>query len=241
MTNTNLYVGNLIRVSCGSLPLFNCHCKTTFLTFQIYLAFHLLQNVLTPLILPIVERNLVPDAILRLGIRRELEMELLKVSTLTIEEKATKLRNFVEEIKKLPIAIQTNLANDQHYEVPDEFFKLMLGPNLKYSCGYWPHAHTTLEGSELYMLEMYCVRAQIEDGMTLIDLGCGWGSVTLFMAKKYPNCKVTGISNSNSQREYILATAKARGLNNVNVITGDINTFDLPEAEYYGTCFHVLL
>lgn len=187
--------------------------------------------------LPIVERNLVPDAILRLGIRRELEMELAKVSTLTVEEKAEKLVNFIAEIKKLPIAIKTNLANDQHYEVPDEFFKLMLGPNLKYSCGYWPHVTTTLEGSELYMLEMYCQRAQIEDGMNIIDLGCGWGSVTLYVAKKFPKCTVTGISNSNSQREYILATAKARGLSNVNVLTGDINTFDLPEEEYYGMIY----
>jgi cyclopropane-fatty-acyl-phospholipid synthase len=181
-----------------------------------------------------VERNLIPDAIIRLGIRRELEMELLKVSTLTVEEKATKLREFVEEIKKLPIAIQTNLANSQHYEVPDEFFQLMLGPRMKYSCGYWPKANTTLEESEVLMLEMYCERAGLVDGMTIIDLGCGWGSVTLYVAQKYPKSKVTGISNSNSQREYILATAKARGLKNVNVLTGDINVFDLPEAEYYG-------
>jgi len=201
-----------------------------------YYMHHSMQNILTPLVLPIVERNLVPDAILRLGIRRELEMELAKVSTLSVEEKAEKLVKFIAEIKKLPIAIKTNLANDQHYEVPDEFFKLMLGPNLKYSCGYWPHATTTLEGSELYMLEMYCQRAQIEDGMNIVDLGCGWGSVTLYVAKKFPKCKVTGISNSHSQREYILATAKARGLSNVNVLTGDINEFDLPKEEYYGEC-----
>lgn len=185
--------------------------------------------------LPIVERNLVPDAIIRLGIRRELEMELLKVTTLTVEERATKVREFVAEIKKLPIAIKTNLANDQHYEVPDEFFKIMLGPNLKYSCGFWSSAHTTLEQSEVHMLEMYCERAGLVDGMNIIDLGCGWGSVSLFVAKKYPNSKIVGISNSNSQREYILSTARARGLNNVNVLTGDINTFDLPEQEYYGT------
>jgi cyclopropane-fatty-acyl-phospholipid synthase len=199
------------------------------------------QNIITPLVLPIVERNLIPDAIIRLGIRRELEMELLKVSTLTVEEKATKLREFVEEIKKLPIAIQTNLANSQHYEVPDEFFQLMLGPRMKYSCGYWPKANTTLEESEVLMLEMYCERAGLVDGMTIIDLGCGWGSVTLYVAQKYPKSKVTGISNSNSQREYILATAKARGLNNVNVLTGDINVFDLPKDEYYGKRTHFAL
>lgn len=166
--------------------------------------------------------------------RRELEMELLKVSTLSVEEKATKVREFVAQLKTLPIAIKTELANDQHYEVPDEFFQLMLGPKLKYSCGYWLDPNTTLEESEVIMLDMYCERAGIVDGMNIIDLGCGWGSVTLHVAARYPKCKVTGISNSNSQREYILATAKERGLNNVNVITGDISTFDLPEKEYYG-------
>lgn len=172
--------------------------------------------------------------------RRELEMELMKVSTLTVEEKAAKVRNFVAELKTLPIAIQTKVANDQHYEVPDEFFRLMLGPKLKYSCGYWPTAATTLPESETLMLDMYCKRAGIVDGMTIIDLGCGWGSVTLHVAQRFPNCKVTGISNSNSQREYILATAKERGLKNVNVLTGDINNFDLPKEVYYGrnsVCF----
>ena len=177
---------------------------------------------------------MVPDAVIRLGIQRELEMELAKVTNLTVEQKADKVREFVAELKTLPIAIKTELANDQHYEVPDEFFKLMLGPHLKYSCGYWPTPQTTLEESEVAMLELYCQRAGIEDGMALIDLGCGWGSVTLYMARKYPNCKITGISNSNSQREYILQTAQERGLNNVNVLTGDICTFDLPEKEYYG-------
>ena len=110
----------------------------------------------------------------------------------------------------------------------------MLGPKLKYSCGYWPDSATTLEESEVHMLDMYCERAGIVDGMNVIDLGCGWGSVTLHVAQKFPRCTVTGISNSNSQREYILATAKQRGLKNVNVLTGDITAFDLPKKEFYG-------
>lgn len=158
---------------------------------------------------------------------------------LSLEEKATKLREFVAELKTLPIAIKQKEANDQHYEVPDEFYQMVLGPWLKYSSGYWPTKDTTLPESEIAMLEMYCERAEITDGMNLIDLGCGWGSVTLYMAKKYPNCKVTSISNSNSQREYIMSTAAERGLENVNVLTGDISTFDLPE-EYYGKADRVI-
>jgi methylase of polypeptide subunit release factors len=161
-------------------------------------------------------------------------MELLKVSTLSVEEKATKVREFVAELKTLPIAISTKSANDQHYEVPDEFFRLLLGPKLKYSSGYWPSATTTLPESETHMLDLYCERAGITDGMSVIDLGCGWGSLTLHVAERFPNCKITGISNSNSQREYILTTAKERGLHNVNIATGDISTFDLPEDQYHG-------
>jgi cyclopropane-fatty-acyl-phospholipid synthase len=193
-----------------------------------------MQDVVTPLVLPVVERNMIPDVIVRTGIRRELEMELLKVSSLSVEEKATKVREFVAELKTLPIAVSTKSANDQHYEVPDEFFQLLLGPKMKYSSGYWPSANTTLPESETHMLDLYCERAGITDGMSIIDLGCGWGSLTLYVAERYPNCKITGISNSNSQREYILTTAKERGLNNVNVVTGDINTFDLPEDQYNG-------
>lgn len=148
--------------------------------------------------------------------------------------------SFISDIKKMGIAIEQQKANEQHYEVPDDFYQLVLGPYLKYSSGYWPSPATTLPQSEIAMLEMYCARAGIEDGMALIDLGCGWGSVTLYMAQKYPNCTVTSISNSNSQREYIMATAKARGLNNVTVFTGDIAVFDLPQAEYYGKADRVI-
>jgi cyclopropane-fatty-acyl-phospholipid synthase len=114
-------------------------------------------------------------------------------------------------------------------QVPDEFYQMVLGPNLKYSSCYFATPNATLEEAEVTMLEMYCERAGFEDGMKIIDLGCGWGSVTLYLAKKYPNAKITSISNSNSQREYIMGKAKERGLNNVKVFTGDIASFDLPE------------
>jgi cyclopropane-fatty-acyl-phospholipid synthase len=190
--------------------------------------------------LPIVEANIVPDSILRLGIRRELEMELNKIQKLTNEEKMKKKQAFIAELKTLPIAVQTPKANEQHYEVPDDFYRIVLGPYLKYSSGLWLSPNTTLEESEIAMLELYCERAELYDGMTLIDIGCGWGSVTLYVAKKYPNAKITAISNSNSQREYIMSVAKSKGYHNVNVITGDITTFDLPKEEYYEKATRVI-
>lgn len=193
----------------------------------------LIQSVITPLALPIIEMNVVPDVLIRLGMRREMEAGLLKFTVLTVEERQSRLSAFVRELKTLPIAINQSEANEQHYEVPDQFYQLVLGPCLKYSSGYWPTATTTFRESEIAMLELYCERAQLQDGMNIIDLGCGWGSVTLFLAKKYPNSKIVSISNSNSQRAFITGAAAQRGLTNVQVFTGDINAFDLPKEEFY--------
>ncbi|CAM9952392.1 unnamed protein product [Phaeothamnion confervicola] len=137
----------------------------------------------------------------------------------------------VEELKSMPIAIATDAANEQHYEVPAAFYLKVLGPCLKYSSGYWPRPDTTFAESELAMLELYCDRADVADGMCVVDLGCGWGSLTLHLAEKYPNAKITGISNSNSQREFIMGRAVQRGLSNVRILTGNINEFDLPVEE----------
>ena len=119
----------------------------------------LYKHRVTPAVLPILERNLIPDAVIRFGIQRELEMELEKINKLTVTEKAEKTRLFVEELKTMPIAIEQKKANEQHYEVPDEFFYAVLGPFLKYSSGYWPTPETTLAESEIHMLEMYVERA----------------------------------------------------------------------------------
>lgn len=208
--------------------------------FLRFLAVSFSQNVITPAILPIVERNMFPDAILRIGMRRELEMELMKTKVLSAEARAAKKQAFIKELKSMPIAIQTKKANEQHYEVPDEFYRMVLGPCLKYSSCYYATPETTLAEAEIAMLEMYCERAGLVDGMKIIDLGCGWGSVTLYMAKKYPNSQIRSISNSNSQREFIMKTAAERGLNNVFVFTGDITTFDLPREEFYGWADRVI-
>lgn len=189
--------------------------------------------------MPIVERNLLPDAIIRLGIRQELSGDLQKVKNMNITQQKEEEMKFVQEIQQMPIAIAQDTANKQHYEVTDEFYRLVLGKQLKYSCCYFPTPTTTLDEAESIMFEMYCERAELVDGMNIIDLGCGWGSLTLFLAQKYPNSKITSISNSRSQKAFIDSTAESRGLTNITVMTGDISTFDLP-IEKYGTFHRVL-
>lgn len=117
---------------------------------------------------------------------------------------------FINELKALPIAVETQAANDQHYQsIPTEFYKLILGPCMKYSCGLWPEGNkTTFEESEHAMLEFYCERAELQDGMKVLDLGCGWGSVSLYIAAKYPKMQVTSVSNSATQREFIEGECK---------------------------------
>ena len=194
---------------------------------------------LQPLLLPIVEHHLVPDSVLRLFIRREVGFGVRRVRNLTEEEASKETMDFIAEVKTMPIAVQQQKANDQHYEVPDDFYQLVLGPHLKYSSGYWPRPKMTLEESEVAMLELYCERAELADGLHIIDLGCGWGSVTLYVAAKYPKSRVTSISNSNSQREFIMSMAKKRGLSNITVYTGDITSFDLP-SELHGQADRII-
>jgi cyclopropane-fatty-acyl-phospholipid synthase len=191
------------------------------------------------MVMPIVERNLVPDALIRMGIRQELSGDLQRVRNMTITQQKEKEMEFVDEIKTMPIAIAQASANEQHYEVSDEFYRLVLGSQLKYSCCYFNTPDSTLDEAENAMFELYCSRAELEDGMNLIDLGCGWGSLTFYLAQRYPHSKITSISNSKSQKAFIDSTAQARGLTNITVMTGDISTFDLP-YDFYNTFDRIL-
>jgi cyclopropane-fatty-acyl-phospholipid synthase len=174
--------------------------------------------------IPLVQRGLIPDLIIRWGIRLQLRDHLNLLRAETVEEELQNKMKIITKLKQSPIAIKTEQANEQHYEVPAKFYDLCLGPRKKYSSGLWPTADTSFEESELAMLERYCQLADVQDGMSIVDLGCGWGSLTLHLAKNYPLAKITGVSNSNSQREYILATAKARGYNvdNITIITCNV-------------------
>jgi cyclopropane-fatty-acyl-phospholipid synthase len=179
----------------------------------------------TDLAIPFVYTGLCPDFLIRLGIRIRCRDHLQILKEEGAEADHTKKMKIIEGLKTMPTAIATDEANDQHYEVPAAFYDLSLGPRKKYSSGLWPHKNTTFEESEVAMLELYCERAQLEDGMSIVDLGCGWGSLSLHLLEKYPNAKITGISNSHSQREYILKAAKDRGLNyqNIQIVTCNVN------------------
>ncbi|CAM9519344.1 unnamed protein product [Pylaiella littoralis] len=186
-----------------------------------------LSTAVSPYVMPVVEKNLAPDFLVRFGVRRQCGHRLQEISRGTSVDQLARKEAMIEELKKMPIATQQDAANEQHYEVNAAFYHLALGPRLKYSSGFWPKSDSTFEESEVAMLEMYCDRAKLEDGMKIVDLGCGWGSLTLFLAEKFPNSSITSISNSASQKVHIDGQCKERGFGNVRVITGDINEFDL--------------
>jgi cyclopropane-fatty-acyl-phospholipid synthase len=126
------------------------------------------------------------------------------------------------------LAIDTDKANEQHYEVDASFYEMALGKRKKYSSCYY-HADESLDKAEENMLELYCERGQFQEGQNILELGCGWGSLTLFLAEKYPNATITGLSNSHSQRIHILDQAQKQGLSNIKIITCDINEFEISE------------
>lgn len=138
---------------------------------------------------------------------------------------------FLKGVAGQPIAVSTESANEQHYAVPPEFFQAVLGKRLKYSCCYWPAGVDSLDEAEAQSLRVTCERAAIEDGMDILELGCGWGSLSLWMAEQFPNCQITSISNSRSQRMFIERRADERGLNNLKVVTADMNDFD-PQCKF---------
>jgi cyclopropane-fatty-acyl-phospholipid synthase len=174
----------------------------------------------------LAERALVPDWLIRIGIRRLLASRLRIEERRNIHEPRAYFKQFVEELRHSPIAIATESANAQHYEVPTEFFKLVLGPHLKYSSCYWPAPETDLVQAEEAMLDLFCRRAGIEDGMDILELGCGWGSLCLWIARRYPHCRIYAISNSQTQREHIRSRCNGLGLSNIEVATINIKDFD---------------
>jgi len=197
----------------------------------------------------LLERNLVPDWLIRVGIRRLLRARLAAEDKGSPEAQQAQLSRLVAALKASPVAINTADANAQHYELPSEFFTLVLGSHLKYSCCYYrldgamrdghdapaaaERGGDTLDAAEAAMLDLTCRRAALADGERILELGCGWGSLTLYMAARYPNARITAVSNSRTQRQFIEARARERGLNNVAVVTCDVNVLAFPA----GTAF----
>ncbi len=173
-----------------------------------------------------LENDRIPDRLIRFGIRQRLLKTLKKVRHKNCQNRQEALIKHVNKLKDSPLAIATDEANEQHYELPTKFFQGCLGPHLKYSSGYWQDGETCqdIAASEARMLKLTCKRADITDGHHILELGCGWGSLTLWMAANFPESKITAISNSNTQREFINSQLKERGLNNVTVKT--VNMID---------------
>jgi cyclopropane-fatty-acyl-phospholipid synthase len=179
----------------------------------------------------LAEKGGLPDFLVRYGIRNLLKNRLNKININNIENSNVHLQKFLSMMGSSEVALVPELANEQHYEVPPDFFKLILGKNLKYSCGYWENEKNSLNDSEESALAISTERAMIKDGEDVLDLGCGWGSFSLRNAKIYSKSRFTAVSNSKRQKLEIDKIAKENNLENLEVITDDINYF-VPNKSY---------
>jgi len=185
-----------------------------------------------PGLLGLAERGLLPDALLRLGMRRLCAQRLAQEYAGGIEAWTERDRQLIAGLRASAVAIHTDAANAQHYELPTAFFQLCLGARMKYSSCYYPTGAETLDQAEDAMLRLYGERAGLADGQDILELGCGWGSLTLWMAEQYPNARITAVSNSATQRQHIEAQCRARGWTHVRVVTCDVNVLSLPGAAF---------
>ena len=176
----------------------------------------------------LLENGWIPDFLLRASIRR------LCAERLREERPDSEVRKaaLVAQMRALPIALETVAANRQHYEVPGDFFQLVLGPRLKYSACYWPESVGTLADAEEAALALVVERARIDDGQRILELGCGWGSLSLYLARKFPAAAITAVSNSHSQKEFIDCRAQRLGLTNLSIVTADMNAFTPDESNF---------
>ncbi|MDE2088060.1 MAG: class I SAM-dependent methyltransferase [Xanthomonadaceae bacterium] len=185
-----------------------------------------------PGVLGLAERGMLPDALLRLGIRRMCADRLRAERTGGLSAQGERQAQLIDVLRQSPVAIETAAANTQHYELPAGFFGQCLGPRLKYSCCYYPRGDETLAEAEDAMLSLYGERAELADGQRILELGCGWGSLTLWMAERYPKAHITAVSNSHGQRRHIEAQCRERGISNVQVLTRDVNTLTLEPGTF---------
>jgi cyclopropane-fatty-acyl-phospholipid synthase len=179
-----------------------------------------------PWYLTLAASGFVPDRLVRAAVRSRSRRRIAANRAGSVEAASERMRSLMAALADAPITIATGAANEQHYEVPAAFYDLLLGPRRKYSSCWWPDGVDTLAAAELAMLDRYVREARLEDGQDILDLGCGWGSLTLHLAERFPNARVLGVSNSASQRIAIEKAAADRGLANVQVVTADVATFD---------------
>jgi cyclopropane-fatty-acyl-phospholipid synthase len=176
------------------------------------------------------ESGFAPDRLIRAGIRALVRQRLREEKREHAANSGTHTQAFLEFLRQSPIAVDTRAANEQHYEVPPDFFLRALGKRLKYSCCYYPKGCESLGEAEEQMLVLTCERGDVQDGMEILELGCGWGSLTLWMAEHYPNAQITAVSNSQLQRGFIMEQCRKQGFSNVEVITADINDFQIEKC-----------
>ncbi len=173
----------------------------------------------------LTEQGVLPDLLVRRGIQRLLKQRLREIEADDTMVAGERQQAFVDSMQRAPVALVPEKANEQHYEVPALFFEQVLGPHLKYSCGYWPEGVHTLAGAENAALRETCSHAGLADGQRILELGCGWGSLTLWMARQFPHSQITAVSNSLSQAEFIHQRASHLGLDNIDLVTCDMNEF----------------
>ncbi len=178
-----------------------------------------------------VDSGHVPVPVLRAGIRAVCALRL-REQRRSPEEAQIAHQAFVDALRDAPIAIHTDAANRQHYEVPAAFFTHVLGRRLKYSGCHWPEGVTTLDGAEESMLQLYASRARLRDGQRVLDLGCGWGSFSLWAAERYPHSEIVALSNSHAQREFIESAARAHGVSNLRCVTSDVRGVEFDGASF---------
>ncbi|MCJ1406364.1 hypothetical protein MMC19_000429 [Ptychographa xylographoides] len=180
----------------------------------------------------ILDRGYLPQAIIRIGIRRQLADRIRTIHSTSLEDAYQTKMHYVKSLRTRPIAIETAAANEQHYEVGTGVLQACLGPRMKYSCCLYPTGRETLGQAEVAMLETYIEKAELKDGMRILDLGCGWGSGALYFAEVFPNARITAFSNSRTQKEYIDSQARDKGLSNLQVITGDVVNYEFEPSSY---------
>jgi cyclopropane-fatty-acyl-phospholipid synthase len=180
----------------------------------------------------LLEKNLLPDFALRWGIRRLLAQRIREETAPDALSQHQRLVDFAEDLRTQPIAVNTQASKAQHYEVPTEFYQRVLGPHLKYSCCWFERGTETLGEGEEAMLRLYAERARLADGQEILELGCGWGSLSLWLAARYPHSRILGVSHSRTQKAYIDAEAQRRGLSNLQIQTCDMNDFDTTAGRY---------
>jgi cyclopropane-fatty-acyl-phospholipid synthase len=168
------------------------------------------------------ERVPLPDLVIRAAIQRLCSRTATRLATDNAESDAS----FADEMAARAIAEHADAANAQHYEVPAAFFGRVLGPNRKYSSCFYKEPASTLQEAEEEALRQTVAHADLADGQSILELGCGWGSLSLWMARQFANSEMVAVSNSNSQREYIESEALKRGMNNLRVVAADMNEFD---------------